>query len=126
MYDDLQADWSPFASTKKRFMKDIFFYAAVLGYSLNKIKPLKKKASNIPLSAFKEEEKWILKSLIINEKGLDILLDEGELFSIIEEFANGGLDELYKIIFDSQGDPELGLEEIMRGYITKKMTEIEE
>ena len=123
LYDELQVDWSPFASSKRRYMKDIFLYAAILGYVLKRSTKLKKKDARIPLSGFKDEERWILKSMIINKEGLDILHKEKELYSMVEEYANGGLDELHKIIYESQIDPELGLEEVIRSYLTVEMIE---
>ena len=126
-YDDLQDEkWTPFSKTKKRLMRDIFLFSAILGHASKTKLPLEKKDAAINLSAFNEEEKWIFKSLIIDSDGIEALWDERALYNQVEEYANGGLEELYYIIYDNQINPELALEEIIRNYIVENKIIIQE
>jgi len=121
IYDSLQQDWSPFARSKKRFMKDIFYFAALIGYKLKLSKPLKNREASIPLRSFSDDELWILKSLAIAKEGLKILQEEKRLFTLIEEYANAGLNEIYNIVSDVNTDPDLALEDLIRSFITNEI-----
>lgn len=126
-YDDLQDEkWTPFSKAKKRRMRDIFLFSALLGHALKMKLPLEKKDAAIPFTAFKEDEKWVMRALVVEKEGIEALWDERELFNKVEEYANGGLEELYKIIYDKQLDPELALEEIIRNYIVENKIIIQE
>ncbi|MEM2857073.1 MAG: hypothetical protein QW416_08240 [Candidatus Nitrosocaldaceae archaeon] len=82
-------------------MKSIFIYALALGWN-NKIrKPLKKKKGSIPSSTLSNDELWLLYSIAYTEtKDISIILKGKEVAKIVEEYANGGIDELYKIVID--------------------------
>lgn len=100
----LQDDLSPFAGA---MYKDIFLYAVAYGFNKGLRKQIKKPQPNIPLAAFSEDEVWILKSTAIAEKqSLEILNDEKQLYQIVEEYANGAIEEIYLEIFGGKpGEP---------------------
>lgn len=106
MYEDLKTDaaLSPFAGTT---YKDIFLYAMAYGYRHGLQEELVKPRSNIPLSAFSEEEKWLVKAIAVKETGsLEILSDEKRVYEIAEEYANGALDMIYAEVFGGKpGEP---------------------
>ncbi|RLA92681.1 MAG: hypothetical protein DRG69_08440, partial [Deltaproteobacteria bacterium] len=84
---------------------------------------LKKKAGTIPLRTFNENDKALIKSIAIAETGsMDVLFGENikEAFDIAEEYANGGIDTLYSLVFgDEPGDPDRKMEQELRIIIEK-------
>ena len=62
------------------------------------------------------EEEWLIRSIAISKKGnVNILLNEGEILKIAEEYANAGIAILYDLIFGgSLGDPIKKIEDNFR------------
>lgn len=76
----------------------IFIAAMALGYiNKNKI-PLKKKSRSIPSAVFSPQERWMMISIAMEEENdLAIVKDEQKILNIAEEYANGGINFLYKL-----------------------------
>ncbi|MFH1971024.1 MAG: hypothetical protein ABIJ05_01415 [Patescibacteria group bacterium] len=75
----------------------IFIIAMALGFKEGKIHktPLKKgKEGVVRLTYFKEEHLSMIKAVAIMDSGLDVLFDEDKVYSIAEEYANGGIKML--------------------------------
>jgi dnd system-associated protein 4 len=89
--------------------KDFFILAVLFGYANNKKKPLKKQDRT--QSGFTRErylsdkDKDIIKSICVEDKNdLCIVNDTPALFSIGEEYANGGISFLKDFVFDNPAD----------------------
>jgi len=116
----IESSLSPFY---KRTMKDVFMYALGIGFLNGKKVKLKKKVGTIPLRTFNENDEALIKAIAITEKGsMDVLFGENvkEAFDIAEEYANGGIDTLYSLVFgDEPGDPDRKMEQELRIIIKK-------
>ncbi len=95
---------SPFYGSN---FKDIFVYAATYGYRHGLSKELERPKPNIPISAFSEEDIWLLKSIAIADEGsLEILKDEKEQYRIAERYANGAFETIYlEVLGGKPGEP---------------------
>lgn len=111
-YKELQKQ-EPF---KGKTNKEIFMMAMAIGFHVgNRIKFCKgEKEGWFLLKDLNDEEKSIIYGLAINEEGLNILLEMDKIYSITEEYANGGIKILKDKIFS--GDPG--------SYIKKLETEL--
>lgn len=91
-------------------MKDVFMFAATLGFQKKKRVPIAKSAGeDISLRFFKDEDENIFNIIALTDTGeMSILLPDDEYrdkkYKIIEEYANGGMsfmvDEFCKPIVD--------------------------
>lgn len=93
-------------------IKDIFMISAGIGYSKKKSEPIKKAKSerSIRYSVFGDTDKASIDAVALSETDdLHILLNKKEQldkkFTIVEEFANSGIDELKERLMDSKGNP---------------------
>jgi dnd system-associated protein 4 len=106
MYEKLKTDTSlsPFAGAT---YKDIFLYAMAYGYRHGLREEIEKPRPNIPLSAFSDEEKWLIKAVAVDEKSsLEVLSNEKQVYEIAEEYANGALEIIYSEVFGGKpGEP---------------------
>lgn len=94
---------------------DVFICAVALGFKNRARKSLKTKEGFILLSTIEknDEAMWLLRVVGVQARGLDIIGNKEEILKIAEEYANGGIKDLYKIIFESEsGDPLKHLESI--------------
>lgn len=83
---------SPFHSKN---MADVFVYAAVYGFNANKKEELETKIPQISAIAFDNRQKAVLLSIAISSTGgIDTLFSSDETITIIEQYANGGIDLL--------------------------------
>ena len=74
---------------------ELFLFALAVGKNKGNTVPFKKIEKNIPLTAFKEDQKWqVLSSIIAKGKNLIQLKDEKAIYSIAEEYANEGINIL--------------------------------
>ena len=91
------------------YFKDVFLYAACYGVRNGLPREeVEKPEPNIPLSAFSDEEIWILKAIAIakSEEALQILGKEKEIYKILEEYANGAIGSVYLEVFGGKpGEP---------------------
>ncbi|MBK4743766.1 MULTISPECIES: DNA phosphorothioation-associated protein 4 [Bacillus cereus group] len=92
-------------------MKDVFLFAASIGYQENKREVLNKVDGEIPWSVFRgDTDTAFIDSIAIAEtKDIRILLSDEETydkkFKILEEYANYGMNILRRKIIESPGDP---------------------
>lgn len=92
-YDEFKQSGTP--------MKSIFIWALALGWHNHIRKQLKKRKGSIPSSTLSEEELWLFYGIAYTEtKDISIILKGTDVAKIVEEYANGGIDELYKIMLD--------------------------
>ena len=87
--------------------KDIFMYAACLGYQyrLRKKLPAGKK-STIRREVFSENDLAILEAIAIADNGdVNILANWGEILTTAEEYAHAGIMELKEQLLDQNGRP---------------------
>lgn len=86
--------------------KDIFMLAACLGFRSRRRVRTNKADSEIRASVFTADDMAILKALAIAETGdVDVLMREGEILAIAEEYANAGIHELKAYLADEGGRP---------------------
>ena len=108
LYEKLKEENMPFST-----MKDIFLAAAYFGIKLNKMRPLTSKQQIFQKGTFKDDELVdILALAIAVEKNTDVFQD-GNALEVIEQYANGGIEELHDTLIDMD-DP---FEEIIQHLI---------
>jgi dnd system-associated protein 4 len=90
-----------------RYMKDVFMMAMVIGYNAPRRLPLEKRQMIFKTSAFtSQEDVPILRAVALGPTGnAQILLDDNEILTIAEEYANGGFATLRRQILDRPGVP---------------------
>lgn len=90
-------------------MVDVWKFSLSLGYRSDEREALSSPARRIPVSAISATDLAAVISIAIERFGnIDFLItkEAEEIFSIAEEYANAGLDELYYTVFgDVQKDP---------------------
>lgn len=97
---------SPFVTNK-----DIFMLAACIGYKNEKRLPLETgKKEGIRMEVFSEKDRDILKGIALAETNDIHVLDRspneimsGDVLTIAEEYAHGGIDELRSLIVQKPG-----------------------
>lgn len=97
-------DLSPFQGMP---YKDVLVYAAAYGFRNSLREPLEKPQPNIPFTALKDRDIWLLKAIAVAEEdSLAVLKNENDLYNVPEEYANGAIDKLYReILAGKPGDP---------------------
>ncbi|MDG7044844.1 MAG: hypothetical protein JRN19_06445 [Nitrososphaerota archaeon] len=81
---------------------DVFIYAMVIGFHKKLRLPIKKRMSSVPFSVLKDME-WVIRAIAVSETGdLKILFNKRDIANIAEEYANGGIEYLYKLIFTEE------------------------
>ena len=92
--------------------KDLFLFAASLGYKDNKRRPLLKKDSEIPLSVFQRSKDNLdfIDLVALGDTGDVYILDWDDeevvdkKLTIIEEYANRGLEIIEEKLFNNNTD----------------------
>jgi hypothetical protein len=110
---------SPF---KGRTFADIFLCSIALGFQYKKYVPFpgKKSSGGIPASALKDKGRVLVMVIAIErEKSLDVLFDSSKVYSIAENYANGGFPYLLNIIDQKNniGSPIVRMENLLREEI---------
>ena len=84
-------------------MKDLFLMAATVGFQKRLRVPLEKKQGVFSWSQFSAQEDvpYIHAMIITLGEPLDTLLDQGKMLDILEEYANGGIDDLSSLLLSS-------------------------
>ena len=106
-------------------MKEVFVYSMALGYYNKQYYPFESKVSPIPVGTLSNEQKWLIYSIALSEQKNNpfILLDSEKVVSIAEEYANGGITDLYNwIMRPEQGDILNELDNHVMGIIDKDLT----
>lgn len=91
-----------------RTMKDVFMWAACLGYQRGERRPLAGKRVTIFRWAqfLPQLDVPLLKALAIAEcEDTGVLLSQEDVIAIAEEFANCGIHELRSVVLLQQGQP---------------------
>lgn len=103
-------DESPFKT-----MKDLFMTAVCLGYHINKRVPLARRQQIFAWTIFSPQDDIpLLRALAIAATGdVKVLLDQGELLTIAEEYANGGISVIEQKLVREPGDRLLKLAEML-------------
>ncbi|MCG8604402.1 hypothetical protein MJD09_05300 [bacterium] len=97
-------------------MKDIFMWAACLGYHQRERRPLKGKRKMIFRWAqfSNQTDIPLLKALAIADTGdINVLLSQDTLLTIAEEYANAGIHELNARVLEEYGQPLWNLVDIL-------------
>ncbi|SFL67300.1 hypothetical protein SAMN04487950_4563 [Halogranum rubrum] len=105
LYEDLRTkETSPFYDVE---LHDLFLFAVSYG---------RKKAGRVELegkehalfgrsSALREEQEGIIEAVAVREeRTLDVLQDKRLVYTIAEEYANGGIDKLHGRVFGPEDD----------------------
>lgn len=91
-----------------RTMKDVFMWAACLGYRRGERRRLTgKRVTIFRWAQFTPQmDVPLLKALAIAESGdVDVLLSQDEILTVAEEYANSGIHELRANVLDEYGQP---------------------
>jgi dnd system-associated protein 4 len=91
-----------------RTMKDAFMWAACLGYQIAERRPITGKRVTIFRWAqfTPQTDVHTLKALAIADSGdVNVLLNQDEILTIAEEYANAGIHELRASVLDKYGQP---------------------
>lgn len=96
-----QAKDSPFY---KKDNKSVFLMAMILGFHNEQKIPFDKREEFVRMEYFSQDDKSLIKAIAIkrSEEGLKVLLDPQEIYSIAEQYANGGIGYLKNLVFGSQ------------------------
>ena len=91
-----------------RTMKDVFMWAAFLGYRKSGRRSLTGKRITIFRWAqfIEQVDIPLLKALAIaDQSGVEVILSQNDILTIAEEYANAGIHELRASILDEPGQP---------------------
>jgi dnd system-associated protein 4 len=91
-----------------RTMKDVFMWAAFLGYRKSGRRSLTGKRITIFRWAqfIEQVDIPLLKALAIaDQSGVEVILNQNDILTIAEEYANAGIHELRASILDEPGQP---------------------
>jgi len=97
-------------------MKDVFMWAASLGYKRGERRPIAgKKLTVFRWAQFSSQTDIPVVKAISLADGDDInmLLSQDEMLNALEEFANAGIHELRSSLLDEQGQPLFNLVKII-------------
>lgn len=113
---------SPF---KGRTFADVFLCAMALGYLNDKFLSFPgKKSAGIPGSALKDRGQVLVMSVAIaHAEKLDVLFDAADVYTIAENYANGGFPYLLNLVVakDNIGTPIVRMENMLREEIKKAL-----
>jgi len=104
--------------------KDFFMLAMLFGYHKKRRKPLKRSERTQSGYAreryfFKEDMEFIKAAAISEENDLKVVESVPNMFSIAEEYVNGGISFLKEFIFDNPAD----FVKKFAGYLKKNLTD---
>ena len=106
LYEDLRKSREDEKYPPFREMKYIFMLAALIGYLEEKWVPLEKNLRNIfARTTLKEDDISLLRALALAKTGNpEVLLNEKEIQSIAEGYANGGIIVIKEQVEDAPGN----------------------
>lgn len=96
-------------------MKDVFMWAASLGYKRGERRPIAgKKLTIFRWAQFSSQTDIpVLKAIALADgDDINVLLSQDEMLNVIEEYANAGIHDLRSRLFDGHGQPLFSLVEI--------------
>ncbi len=90
-----------------RTLKDVFMLAAVLGYRRGTRRPVPSSSRHsIRKEVFSDNDYHLLKAIAIATTGdVEVLMSQGEVLSIAEEYAQAGIHEVKAELLDQVGRP---------------------
>jgi len=89
-------------------MKDVFMWAASLGYKRGERRPIAgKKLTIFRWAQFSSQTDIpVVKAIsLADEDGINVLLSQDEMLIVVEEYANAGIHDLRSRLFDEHGQP---------------------
>lgn len=122
-YDKLLGKSSPIGRHNGYKNKDIFLLAMCLGFKEKNRQKLSTREGYFLDKDLSNEEKALLYALAVSEEGdLKVLLDRKKVYSVAEEYANGGIPILYHQVFDeSFGSFSKKFEADIVGFLKKTL-----
>ncbi len=102
-------------------MKDLFLAAACIGYQLNRRERLNRKQQIFSSTIFSPQDDIpIIRALAIADTGdVKVLLDQNEVLTIAEEYANAGIAIIERRLVHEPGDSMLKLAEMVTTAINE-------
>ena len=102
-YEDLK-DGKILPELKRYEMAYLFIIAMAYGVHYNKKKPIKKAKRSISRSFIQKEFEWLIKAVAIgtSDDEVDIIPDKAQIYKIAEEYANGGIEIIEKVLKHSK------------------------
>lgn len=97
-------------------MKDVFLWAAALGYKRGERRPIAgKKLTIFRWAQFSAQTDIpVVKAISLADKNdITVLLSQDEMLNLIEEYANAGIHDLRTRLFHEHGQPLLNLVSIV-------------
>ena len=106
-HHDLYANLATGDDAPFKTMKDLFMLSASVGYSRGRRAPLSGQREIFRWPVFSSQEDIpVLRALAIAETGdTAVLVDQNELLTIVEEYANSGIDEIRREVANQPGAP---------------------
>lgn len=89
-------------------MKDVFLWAASLGYKRGERRPIAgKKLTIFRWAQFSAQTDIpVVKAISLADgDNINVLLSQDELLNVVEEYANAGIHDLRSRLFDEHGQP---------------------
>jgi len=107
IYKDLTDGTDP-VTVPFKTMKDVFLWAATLGYKRGERRPITgKKITIFRWAQFNSQADIpVLKAICLADGDeINVLLGQDEMLNIVEEYANVGIHELRSTLLDGHGQP---------------------
>ncbi len=106
---------------------NIFLVSMSIGFIRGKRKPLSKKINFIKSQIFKDNygEALVLALAVYESNSTSIILDQNQMYSIAEEYANGGLELLVELVVSGSDSIAQEIEEKWKIYISDTIQLIE-
>jgi len=118
IYDNLLKD----VMFKGMHLKNVFLFAMTLGFYKKRRKKLPRgKLDIIRTIDFETKENIINSIAVVSEGNLNVLVDKKRVYEIAEEYANGGIELLSKMILkqESYGTPSKIIENELLEIVKK-------
>lgn len=96
-------------------MKDLFMLATSVGFAHGRMTPLSGQREIFRWPVFSSQEDIpVLRAIAISETGNSaVLVDQDQLLTIVEEYANAGIEDVRRYIADQPGLPLESLVEML-------------
>jgi dnd system-associated protein 4 len=107
IYKELTDGLDP-VSVPFKTMKDVFMWAASLGYKRGERRPITgKKQTIFRWAQFSSQTDLpVVKAIsLANRNDISVLLSQDEMLNVVEEYANAGIHDLRARLFDEHGQP---------------------
>jgi len=114
-YEDLKAG-RILPELKGYDMANIFVIAMAYGVYYDEQKPIKNPQRSITTTAVQKDFEWLIKAIAISKskEGLDIVTNEGKIYQLAEEYANGGIEMIEKVLKGSKpGEFKIAMEKLL-------------